>query len=145
MDWEGVAFTSKTSDKEDRGLFEIEYIADLSHYRWIEIKVMAHVDDTNLLLGIEQNGHIIPHQVETLRNELWNYVLVARVAPGPFKLIAVKEPDSKVIEFTAPSVRGSLDHIVALLLASYPGLLVLGAWSLLWGLANSGKMRADQN
>ncbi len=142
--WEGLAFNSTAIAEGGPQQLEIEFIADPLLPRWVELKMHIRKGSNSVLLRIEQNGKLLPYRLESIRSLQWSHLFIARVEPGPFKVVATNEGRGEAIKFSAPSVRGALDSSVALWLKLYPALIIIGAGLLLWGSAHSGKMGTDQ-
>ncbi len=145
QDWEGVVFYNESTDGDKTdSMLVINYLADPKLARWIEIKLKIARENTGVLLGIEQNGKIVPHRTEKIRDQTWNLQLIARVAPGPFSVVAIRKAQGSNVQFTAPLIRGAWDSVLPRVLKAYPVLLIFGASFLFLGLAYPGKMIADQ-
>jgi len=151
--WEGLAFNSSAIVEGGPQQLEIEFIADPLLPRWVELKIHIRNGSASALLRIEQNGRLLPYRLESIRSLQWSHgirslqwshLFIARVEPGPFKVVATNDGRGEAIKFSAPSVRGALDSSVAMWLKLYPALIIIGAGLLLWGSAHSGKMGTDQ-
>ncbi len=139
-----LIFGHQGTTKSHTTSVEIEFIADPLLPRWVELKMHIRKGSNSVLLRIEQNGKLLPYRLESIRSLQWSHLFIARVEPGPFKVVATNEGRGEAIKFSAPSVRGALDSSVALWLKLYPALIIIGAGLLLWGSAHSGKMGTDQ-